>query len=368
MERARVALRPLFRFLGAPMTKRTRRYFSNRMTLEEANKERWREGISRAQGGAARGALRRGGRAARGRRRALRAASAPLARARRTPRSTRWSTSTIVGPDERRPPTAPRAGRARLRRRHRAQRHPHPLLPARPPLALSRGADRVPLPLQPQGARRRRPRRHRPGGVPAQAARLLVAPGADRRPRLRAGEVAGARPRARPRPAHDHRPDRFEEAAGRFERDSRRRPASGVADAVLRPAAAPRRARPASRCWSRCRASRSPPPTGSPGSSPRRASCTRCATGATRGRRRSRCARSPTTRPTSPRGSSSGPTACARPRRACAGSRRRIASACSVISLDELVQSDREATYAELLGFLGVADEPRDARVLRRPR
>jgi len=30
-----------------------------------------------------------------------------------------------------------------------------------------------------------------------------------------------------------------------------------------------------------------------------------------------------------------------------------------VISLDELVQSDRESTYAELLGFLGVADEPR---------
>ena len=28
------------------MTKRTRRYFSNRMTTEEANKERWREGIS----------------------------------------------------------------------------------------------------------------------------------------------------------------------------------------------------------------------------------------------------------------------------------------------------------------------------------
>ncbi len=46
LERARVALRPLFRFLGAPVTKRTRRYFSNRMTSEEANKERWREGIS----------------------------------------------------------------------------------------------------------------------------------------------------------------------------------------------------------------------------------------------------------------------------------------------------------------------------------
>ena len=45
LHRARVALRPLFRFLGAPVTKRTRRYFSNRMTTEEANKERWREGI-----------------------------------------------------------------------------------------------------------------------------------------------------------------------------------------------------------------------------------------------------------------------------------------------------------------------------------
>ena len=47
LHRARVALRPLFRFLGAPVTKRTRRYFSNRMTSEEANKERWREGISK---------------------------------------------------------------------------------------------------------------------------------------------------------------------------------------------------------------------------------------------------------------------------------------------------------------------------------
>ncbi len=47
LQRARVALRPLFRFLGAPVTKRTRRYFSNRMTTEEANKERWRDGISK---------------------------------------------------------------------------------------------------------------------------------------------------------------------------------------------------------------------------------------------------------------------------------------------------------------------------------
>ena len=46
MQRARAALRPLFRFLGTTVSKRTRRYFSNRMTTEEANKERWREGIS----------------------------------------------------------------------------------------------------------------------------------------------------------------------------------------------------------------------------------------------------------------------------------------------------------------------------------
>lgn len=46
MQRARAALRPLFRFLGTTMTKRTRRFFSNRMTSEESNKERWREGIS----------------------------------------------------------------------------------------------------------------------------------------------------------------------------------------------------------------------------------------------------------------------------------------------------------------------------------
>jgi hypothetical protein len=49
MQRARLALRPLFRFLGAPATKRTRRYFSNKMTSEGANKERWREGVSAAK-------------------------------------------------------------------------------------------------------------------------------------------------------------------------------------------------------------------------------------------------------------------------------------------------------------------------------
>ena len=97
MQRARVALRPLFRFLGAPMTKRTRRYFSNRMTREEANKERWREGISERKAeriealyDEALARLEADGAA-------LRAAAAPLARARRRPTSTRWSTSTIEG-------------------------------------------------------------------------------------------------------------------------------------------------------------------------------------------------------------------------------------------------------------------------------
>jgi hypothetical protein len=46
MNRARVALRPLFRFVGAPATKRTRRYLSNRMTTEGGNVGRWRDGIS----------------------------------------------------------------------------------------------------------------------------------------------------------------------------------------------------------------------------------------------------------------------------------------------------------------------------------
>ena len=46
MSRARAALRPIYRFLGVPATKRTRRYFNNRMTREEANAHRWRRGIS----------------------------------------------------------------------------------------------------------------------------------------------------------------------------------------------------------------------------------------------------------------------------------------------------------------------------------
>jgi hypothetical protein len=46
IERARVALRPLFRFCGAHVSKAPRRYFNNRMNAVEANAERWRRRIS----------------------------------------------------------------------------------------------------------------------------------------------------------------------------------------------------------------------------------------------------------------------------------------------------------------------------------
>jgi hypothetical protein len=47
IERSRVALRPLFRFVGAHVSKAPRRYFNNRMNHAQAHSERWRRGISR---------------------------------------------------------------------------------------------------------------------------------------------------------------------------------------------------------------------------------------------------------------------------------------------------------------------------------
>ena len=244
MRHARAALRPIFRFLGVTPTKRTRRYFRNRMTREEANVERWRRRVSAAKAERIEARYARGARAARGGRRPLRAAACAIPSSAATSRSSRWSTSTIEADERRTRPTG-------LRRRHRAQRHPHPQLPARPPLALSRRPDRVPLSLQPEGPRRRRPRPRRARGLPAQAARLLVAPGAGRRPRLRQGALAGARARRGARAAHSHcaRPLR---GSGRAVRgNSWRGLASGVADAVLRPARGRAPIRPASRSWSR---------------------------------------------------------------------------------------------------------------------
>jgi Sulfotransferase family len=46
VRRGRVALRPLFRFLGAQVTRGARRYFRNHMSADEANTQRWRRGIS----------------------------------------------------------------------------------------------------------------------------------------------------------------------------------------------------------------------------------------------------------------------------------------------------------------------------------
>jgi hypothetical protein len=46
VKRSRVALRPLFRFCGAHVSKAPRRFYRNRMSREEANVERWRQGIS----------------------------------------------------------------------------------------------------------------------------------------------------------------------------------------------------------------------------------------------------------------------------------------------------------------------------------
>jgi hypothetical protein len=46
IDQTRVALRPLFRFVGAHVSKAPRRFFSNRMSHDEANAHRWREGIS----------------------------------------------------------------------------------------------------------------------------------------------------------------------------------------------------------------------------------------------------------------------------------------------------------------------------------
>ena len=49
IERSRVALRPLFRFCGAHVSKAPRRYYKNHMNREQANVERWQRGISDAK-------------------------------------------------------------------------------------------------------------------------------------------------------------------------------------------------------------------------------------------------------------------------------------------------------------------------------
>ena len=158
------------------------------------------------------------------------------------------------------------------------------------------------------------------------------------------GEARGARSAActRSSPA-----SRFEEAIARFEATAAGDVVAGLPRPVLRPARARSRrgaGKPAlveMSCFTIAAA---------PGLArifPRRASSTRCATGATRAPRRSPSARRSTTRPTPPRGSSGGRAAAAAPRRASAGWTPR--RALHVVSLDELVWGDRERAYGGLL-------------------
>jgi hypothetical protein len=46
VDRGRIALRPLFRFVGAHVSTGPRRYFRRHMSLDQANVDRWRRGIS----------------------------------------------------------------------------------------------------------------------------------------------------------------------------------------------------------------------------------------------------------------------------------------------------------------------------------
>ena len=153
--RTRVALRPLFRFSAPTVTQGAAALLPQPDDPRGGERRALAGRDLGAQGGAARRPLRRGARPPRGRAaRAARRCFAARYGAAETPTCRRWSTSTIEADEH-----EPAARGAGVRRRHRPQRHPHPLLPARPPLALSRGADRVPLSLQPEGARRRRHRR-----------------------------------------------------------------------------------------------------------------------------------------------------------------------------------------------------------------
>ncbi len=203
------------------------------------------------------------------------------------------------------------------------------------------------------GARRGR-------GLPDQAARLLVAPGAGRRPRLRAGEVAGVRAAAARSAActRDRSATASSEAVARFEEThAGDLPAAArtLFYDLLRPARRGRRQAGAGRDELLHDRRRRRPRRDLPGG-PVRAHAS--ATGATRAPSK-----------VSLRQKAHHPTDVAsgiefwadRLRQAEEGCRR-LSDAdrerLHVISLDELVQSDRDAAYAALLGFLGVADEP----------
>ncbi len=49
--RGRLALRPMFRFLGGQVTRGARRYYRNHMGAEQAHSDRWKDGVSAAKAG-----------------------------------------------------------------------------------------------------------------------------------------------------------------------------------------------------------------------------------------------------------------------------------------------------------------------------
>ena len=226
----------------------------------------------------------------------------------------------------------------------------------------------MPLPLQPEGARRRR----RGDTDPEDFLRKLRGYWWHR---VRIGDRAYVRAkwralgRGRDRGLHTIiAPERFEQAAGRFERDSRRRPARRLAQ------------RSSTTCCSRVADK-----AGKPVLVEMSCFTIAAADGLAQifpearfvhsvrdGRDSGSSKVSLRQKPHHPTDVASGIEFWADRLRQAEEGVRGLSEAdrerLHVISLDELVQSDREAAYAELLGFLGVADEPRDARVLRRPR
>ena len=160
----------LLSFLGVDDEPGMRAFFDEQMNADAAHRERWREGRTEAEQEASGGRVRRRARPDRARGLSLRGAAEALVRARG--RSPSLMTS--------------EAGEAGLRRRHRPQRHPH-----RRPAAgrARRGArtcrSRRAFTATSAGCRDLLEGRVTPGRLHGEAARLLVAPGAGRRPAAR---------------------------------------------------------------------------------------------------------------------------------------------------------------------------------------
>ena len=296
------------------------------MTTEQANKERWRDGISAGRAVGSSALYGEALDAAGGRRRALRAAAAPLARAPPGDEDLARSRSDRDGyaigrgrPDAARV----RRERPRLRRRHRPQRH------ARPRSLLGRhsrfhGCRSSAASTATQGPRRRRARGK---ATPEEFLRKLRGFWWHRvrigERALRAGDVAGAGTRQGARPAQRSSRGPLRSRARAVRGGHAGDLVGGLPQPLLRPAQPawpPTRGKPVlveMSCFTIAAAARR-----WRGSSPRREFVHSVRDGRDSGSSKvSLSARSRTIRPTSSRGIELvGRTACARPRRACAGS------------------------------------------------